>query len=171
MEPGFKSRRERQQMKKRWKILRVVLAICAILVLWINTIPKKQNIKYGVTFSQKFSEELELDWKANYLAILDDLKVKDLRLIAYWDRIEPEEGRFGFEDLDWQVAEAEKRGAKIILVVGRKVPRWPECHEREWALFSTPPGKKSCFLGFSKSGFEEGGVFQRTSLKGGGEKT
>ena len=131
-------------MKKRWKILRVVLAICAILVLWINTIPKKQNIKYGVTFSQKFSEELELDWKANYLAILDDLKVKDLRLIAYWDRIEPEEGKFNFEDLDWQIVEAERREVKIVLALGRKTPRWPECHEPEWAklLISDVDNKK-----------------------------
>lgn len=72
------------------------------------------------------------DWRKNYSAILDDLKVKNLRLIAYWDKLEPKEGEFNFEDLDWQIAEAERRGAKIILVVGRKAPRWPECHTPAW---------------------------------------
>ena len=167
-------------MKSLTKVILILAAATLVLVLAVSlTIPKQQKLSYGVTFSQKFSDELNggpdakvgAGWKQNYLAILDDLKVKNLRLIAYWDKIEPEEGRFGFEDLDWQVAEAEKRGAKIILVVGRKVPRWPECHEPEWARFSTPPGKKSDFFGISKSDFEEGGVFQRTSLKGGGENT
>jgi len=28
--------------------------------------------------------------------------------------------------------EAQKRDAKVLLVVGRRVPRWPECHTPEW---------------------------------------
>ncbi|OGF64335.1 hypothetical protein A2661_02370 [Candidatus Giovannonibacteria bacterium RIFCSPHIGHO2_01_FULL_45_24] len=111
-----------------------LVGILIILYLLISySVLKKQNLSYGVTFSQKFSEELGLNWRENYLAILDDLKVKDLRLVAYWDLVEPEEGKFNFNDLDWQIAEAEKRGAKVILVVGRKVPRWPECHISSWA--------------------------------------
>jgi hypothetical protein len=34
--------------------------------------------------------------------------------------------------LDWQIAEAQKRNAQIILVVGQKVPRWPECFIPVW---------------------------------------
>lgn len=113
-----------------WKIL---ILVALFLLLLILSAPQKQNLKYGVTFSQKFATELNTDWKKNYLAILDDLKIKDLRLIAYWDILEPEERRFNFDDLDWQIAEAERRGAKIILAMGRKTPRWPECHIPEWA--------------------------------------
>lgn len=116
----------------------VLLAVVFALVLesWLYE-PRK--LDYGVTFSQKFAEELGLDpandgagWRKLYIDILDDLKVRDLRLVAYWDKIEPEEGKFNFEDLDWQVAEAERRGAKVVLTVGSKVPRWPECHEPKW---------------------------------------
>ncbi len=108
--------------------------LVAIFAVSVNTVPKKQKLEYGVTFSQKFSEELVgNDWRKNYIAILDDLKIKDLRLVAYWDLVEPTEGQFNFNDLDWQVAEAEKHGAKIILALGRKTPRWPECHDPSWA--------------------------------------
>jgi len=35
--------------------------------------------------------------------------------------------------LDWQIQEAKKRKVEVILAVGRKVPRWPECHIPSWA--------------------------------------
>jgi len=117
-------------MKLFWKILIILAIFISALIL---SVPRKQNLKYGVTFSQKFSTELVGDdWRKNYLAILDDLKIKNLRLVAYWDILEPNENKFNFEDLDWQISEAEKRGAKIILAMGLKVPRWPECHIPEW---------------------------------------
>ncbi|MBI4037028.1 beta-galactosidase, partial [Candidatus Daviesbacteria bacterium] len=67
-----------------------------------------------------------------FLAILDDLKVKNLRLPVYWDKIEPKQGSFDFSSIDQQLNEAKKRGVKIVLVVGRKLPRWPECFEPGW---------------------------------------
>ena len=47
--------------------------------------------------------------------------------------MEKEEGRYDFSEVDWQLREAEKRQAEIILVVGQKVPRWPECAIPDWA--------------------------------------
>lgn len=115
------------------KIFLFYLLVVIIVALWINfVIPKKQNVRFGVTFSPKFASEMGLDWKKAYLAMLDDLKVKDLRLVAYWDVIEPDQGKLVFTDLDWQIGEAAKSGAKVILVLGRKVPRWPECHVPGW---------------------------------------
>ena len=92
-----------------------------------------EKINWGVAFSQKHAELLGLDWNENYLAILDDLRVDHLKLIAYWDSIEKEPGNYNFSDLDWQIQEAEKRKAKVMLVMGRRVPRWPECHFPDWA--------------------------------------
>ena len=92
-----------------------------------------KEIAWGVNFSQKHAELLGLDWKAVYSAILEELKVKNFKIAAQWDLIEPREGEYNFEDLDWQIREAEKRGAKILLVIGMKTPRWPECHIPDWA--------------------------------------
>ncbi|HEY4521610.1 MAG TPA: beta-galactosidase [Candidatus Paceibacterota bacterium] len=116
------------------KIISIIIIGIGLAILAIPS-AKIQKLEYGVTFSQKFAEELVGDrWRRMYKDILDDLKIRELRLVAYWDKIESEEGKFNFVDLDWQIEEAEKRGAKVILALGKKVPRWPECHEPNWVL-------------------------------------
>lgn len=75
---------------------------------------------------------MSLDWKNLYISILDDLKAKTIRIPLYWTSIEPYEGKFFFENYDWMAEEAKKRDARIIFVIGRKVPRWPECHIPDW---------------------------------------
>lgn len=99
------------------------------------------SVENGVTFSQKQAEDLGLDWRQTYSAILDELQVKNLRLVAYWDLVEPQKNIFDFNSLDWQMDEAEERGAKVILVVGSRVPRWPECHAPNWT-FNLPENEK-----------------------------
>lgn len=95
--------------------------------------PEAREIKWGVNFSQKHAELLGLDWQETYLALLDDLAAKRIKVIGHWDSLEPEKDKYYFEDLDWQLKEAEKKGVKLMLVVGMKTPRWPECHIPEWA--------------------------------------
>src|SRR6266704_749726 len=41
-----------------------------------------------------------------------------LRFGAYWDRIESTAGAFDTEELDWQLAAAERAGKKVILSIG-----------------------------------------------------
>lgn len=93
----------------------------------------EKNIGLGVTFSKIYAEDLGLDWKAAYIATLDDLGARRLRIPAYWTDIEPVQGAYDFSVVDWQLAEAGKRDVKVILAVGRKLPRWPECHVPRWA--------------------------------------
>ena len=88
---------------------------------------------HGVTFSPMYAKYLGLDFQKTYLSILDDLKVRHLRIPSYWSKIEKNQGKYDFSEVDFMVSEAEKRGAKIILVVGIKQPRWPECHIPDWA--------------------------------------
>jgi hypothetical protein len=91
-----------------------------------------QKPVFGVTFSKMYAEELGLDWQEAYLAVLDDLQVKKLRLVAYWSEVEPRPGQYDFSNIDWQLKEATKRGAEVVLVIGQRVPRWPECHFPSW---------------------------------------
>ena len=110
----------------------IAVAVIFLAILFIPVFNQPKPMTFGVTFSEPFAKWLGLDAKKAYTEILDDLQVKDLRLIAYWDEIEPQEGVYDFSSLDWQIAEAEKRGANIILAIGQKVPRWPECHYPDW---------------------------------------
>lgn len=122
-------------MKKFLAYFGIILLAVIIVVFcyfFVGKAKPVEHVDFGVTFSKIYAEKLGLNWRENYLALLDDLKVKKLRLIAYWSEVEPIEGVFDFKDLDWQVNEAQKRGAEIVLAVGRRLPRWPECHEPQW---------------------------------------
>lgn len=121
-------------LKFIFKTFLVVFAFACVLFIFFNIPVAKENAdaKLGITFSKRYAEDINLDWREAYLATMDDLGAKKIRIPVYWDLVEKEEGRFDFIDLDWQMAEAEKRGAEIILAVGQKTPRWPECFVPEY---------------------------------------
>lgn len=132
-------------LKTFLRLLATFFVILGFLVLalvqYAHSFPapdKKRQINWGVTFSPRFSRDLGLDWKENYIAVIDDLKPESIRLIAYWDEVEPQEYSFNFESLDWQINEASKRGIDVVLVLGMKTPRWPECNIPEWVKNLSP---------------------------------
>lgn len=90
-----------------------------------------------MSFNTPYARELGLDWKETYDAILDDLRVKHLRLASHWTMVEPKDDQFNFEELDYQIQRAEEVDAEVIFAVGRRLPRWPECHIPEWAMTLT----------------------------------
>lgn len=116
------------------KVVLLVLLILAIFYgyLWYAS-RQVYPVEFGISFSKEHAESLGLDWKKVYLAILDDLKPKYIRIAATWSEVESQPAKFIFDDVDWQFNEAQKKGVKILLVVGQKAPRWPECHVPGWA--------------------------------------
>ena len=112
----------------------VILLVLTVLYAKLASRPEPEKIQYGMSFNTLYAKELGLDWKETYLAILDDLGVRHFRLAAHWNLIEPEKDIWNFEELDFQVEEANKRGADVIFSVGRRLPRWPECHTPAWAI-------------------------------------
>ena len=115
----------------RW--FAVILAVVMVLLYALSLRAVPAHIEYGVSFSTLQADQLGLDWKTTYRAVLDDLGVRKLRLAAYWPMVEPERDRYSWSDLDFQLSEARARKADVILSVGRRLPRWPECHVPEWA--------------------------------------
>jgi len=123
-----------KEIFKKILLILLILFLLFIAYLVIGTPPRAEKISWGVNFSQKHTQNFGLDWKETYLALLDDLKVKNLKIAVHWDFIEPQKNQYYFDDLDWQIREAEKKGVKILLVIGMRTPRWPECHIPEWAF-------------------------------------
>ncbi|MGB3023768.1 MAG: beta-galactosidase [Candidatus Saccharimonadales bacterium] len=123
------------------RLLRVIGGFLAgfLLIFWTAPLwnpilfPPVQHPRIGVSFSEKRATELGLNWRDNFTALLDDMKLRSFRLMSYWDVHEPTRGNFDFESLDWQMNEAAKRGATVSLAIGLRQPRWPECHEPDWA--------------------------------------
>jgi len=137
----------KNQFKKAGSLIKKLFSLKIVKVLfWIYSFshyspfilffilkPKPQkNINYGVTYSNRFSEQMGLNWREVYIETLDDLKVKNIRLVAYWDEIEEEKDIYDYSNIKWQLEEAEKRNVNVILSIGRKVPRYPECFEPQW---------------------------------------
>ena len=128
--------------KKKRKLYKKIFIWTVVFFCWIplvfayiNLPVAKVNtpVLLGVTFSARYASDIGLDWKQTYGAMLDDLGVRDVRIPVYWDLVENEKGVYNFSDIDWQMDEAAKRGARVTLVIGQKVPRWPECFIPKWA--------------------------------------
>ncbi len=120
------------KIKKFLKILLITgLLIIFYCVISYRQIPEKIN--YGVSFNTLYAKELGLDWKEVYDVIIKDLKPKKIRLSAHWNLVMPENNKFNFDEIDYQVSEASKQNMEIILAVGKRLPRWPECHVPLWA--------------------------------------
>lgn len=90
-------------------------------------------VSLGVSFSTKYAQELGLDPNESLGALANDLGVKRFRLMTYWDQVEPRAGEFDFAVLDAQMEIVARAGARTTLAIGLRQPRYPECHQPQWA--------------------------------------
>lgn len=134
MTMAIKSRRKKP-------LLRLLIAALVTLFLlvfqdfllqWTVKDPGVARVEPGATFIHINAEALGLDWQAAYREIIHDIGIKQIRIPIFWDQIEPTPGQFNWENLDWQMAEAAKAKASVLLVVGHRVPRYPECYAPAW---------------------------------------
>lgn len=119
---------------KRFILFPVLVLLVGLIVGFVVYAQRGSNAdtSFGATFSTKYATELGLDWKEVYTASLDDLGVRLYRIPVYWDEIESIQGEIDLSHVEWMLDEAYKRDAQVILAIGSRVPRWPECHPPEW---------------------------------------
>ncbi len=115
-------------------IVSYLLLILLVLYVAFSHTKRVEDPLYGVSFNTIYAQELGLNWKEVYDAIIDDLGVKRVRLAAHWTMVEKSDGQFNFSELDYQVQKAQDQGIEVIFAIGKRLPRWPECHIPEWAL-------------------------------------
>lgn len=109
-----------------------ILIFPFILYLYL-TPAYNENVSYGLNFSNKYASELDLDWKNTFQNILNEIPTKKFRLAVYWDEVQKNPDTFDFSNIKYQLNELEKYpDSEVILVIGRKVIRYPECHEPGW---------------------------------------
>lgn len=120
--------------KIRHIILGIVIFVLALGIFFYAQYEPSEESDWGMNFSQKRAEELGLNPMYTYIDMLADLQPKKVRIVAYWDRIESQQGNFQFGEVDEMLRLAEKFNSEVILVIGKKQPRWPECHEPAWSL-------------------------------------
>ncbi len=108
------------------------------IALWYQHEQTGKPTNLGVTFIADYAAYYNLNTHKTFLAILDDLHVKHLRLVSYWSDIEPTQGQYNFSELDWEMQQAQMHGVKVSLTIGLRQPRWPECHPPAWIDTSKP---------------------------------
>jgi hypothetical protein len=107
---------------------------------------RSPDLEIGTTFIKINAEDLGLDWRSAYKEILTDIGFKQIRIPIFWNQLEREPGKFDWADLDWQMQEAAKANAHVMLVVGHRVPRYPECYAPDWTKpFDDAAFKRSLF--------------------------
>lgn len=126
--------------KSRWhKLGLIVLALLLLLTgtmygiaQWYIQTEKNKPLEMGVSFIPDYANSLGVDPQQTMDA-LTGIGVKQFRLVSYWSDMEQTQGKYDFSQLDWQFKKAEAAHAKVMLTVGLRQPRWPECHIPDWA--------------------------------------
>lgn len=145
-----------RERSRGWNLFGKIIAMFVVGfgILWLSlgnfaqsTEPVAgRSITWGVTFSDKFAKQFDMNWRDAYEALYQDLGVRNIRLVAYWDDIEQKRGIYDFSNLDYEMGRARAYNARVILVVGQKVPRWPECHTPAWVPNVSEPERRDAFL-------------------------
>lgn len=114
------------------KIIGISLIFFGLWILSVGEVVEK-NPSTGVTFSARYARELGLLPDEVYSSILSNLNPKIIRLPIYWDEVEREIDVFDFSQTEEYLKQADLNNTEVILVVGMKQPRWPECFYPDWA--------------------------------------
>lgn len=127
------------------KVLLVILLLIGLGLLLLSVgmknFKRQGDMIYGASFSTEYSQYLGLDPQEVFTKILEDWNFRYIRLSAQWNLIEKTRGQYDWQDLDWMMNSAADKKAKVMLVVGNKTPRWPECHIPEWVSGSVEEQK------------------------------
>lgn len=122
----------------RWLVGSVVLIILFVFGSAFISVRFTQHsssdVRYGITFSTLYASSLGMNPVDAWRNLVDTFHLRQARIPVYWSEIEPEPGNFQWDELDALVAYAEERGVQLTLVIGEKVPRWPECYPPSWAI-------------------------------------
>jgi hypothetical protein len=116
----------------RFIVKSLILILIVYGIFWLFSI-RTYSVTFGLSFDVAYAKYLKLDWKKVYEGIVTDLHPQTIRLSAPWDTIESTKGVYDFTDLDYEFTMAKDHHVKVLLVIGQKVPHWPECHFPEWA--------------------------------------
>lgn len=129
----------------RWHKLLTITVTLVILSVgtmygiarWYIHSESSKPLELGVSFIPDYAQSLGLDPQQTMDGLIN-VGVRHFRLVSYWSDMEQTRGSYDFSQLDWQFKKAEAAHAKIVLTVGLRQPRWPECHAPDWVNLNAP---------------------------------
>lgn len=152
----------------RTKILKtlgiIILVLAVAGVFFYHQFTPATQFTWGLNFSQSRARELGFDARVVYMDMLSDLHPSKIRLAAYWNEIEPVEDQYNFAEMDDMLKSAELYKTQVILVVGKKEPRWPECHEPDWAKQLSKTDEQAAQLAMIKTAVDHFKIFPAITI-------
>lgn len=118
------------------------------LVLWFEGHKNSDPVVYGATFSPTYARFLGLDEHETLVAIMTELPIKEIRIPVQWDEVQPNIDTAYFDELDVIMNTAATHNVGIVLAIGNKVPRWPECYTPDWAKDLSRPAYEAALLDY-----------------------
>lgn len=121
---------------------RITRSLQPLTGVWKNLpVEPRGGTLLGISFRPVQVEAFGLEARAT-LATLLGYPFQQIRLGAYWSRIEPRAGEFDTSELDWQMDATERAGKQVILAVGAvKTFGYPEFFvPRHWLQQPLPEG-------------------------------
>lgn len=124
--------------KQVWIQIIFWVTLIGVLLFFTYIITHRQrledkSVRFGITFSTVYAKSLGLNVQQTYIDLIQDLGVRFVRIPVYWSDIESKKGEYQWSELDNLIKYSETNNVKLTLVIGSKVPRWPECFVPDWA--------------------------------------
>ena len=142
-------------LKRVLKAAGIFLALIAIICIALAVYFKPAtDQEFFVSFSAPYARYLGLNDKVTFAAILQELKPKQVRLASYWYDVEKERGKYDFSSVDWQLEMAKRAGVNVVLAIGHKLPRWPECSQPGWYNDLSQAEKEEAIINILKQSVE-----------------
>lgn len=139
-------------MVKKFFLILISLLIGAFvaLCLWLYLPWPHSAVThvYGVTWSPAYARYLGIDSVDGLRQVMGDLGLKQIRLPTYWTDIEPAQGQFDWTDLDAHLDVIKQQQGSVLMVVGAKQPRWPECWVPSWVKVLSPSARDQAQLDY-----------------------
>ena len=126
----------------------VMLAVVFIIAVFYLRFQPAETISWGVTYSPTYAEYLGLDPVVTFNDLLNDLHPAHVRLVTYWETLETQPGQIDFASVDRLLGLATTHGTDVVLIIGHKQPRWPECHHPAWYESLNPDQQRQAVLDF-----------------------
>lgn len=123
-----------------WHRIKIIAVLFVFIVVglmygiaqWYIWSERHKPLELGVSFIPDYAQSLGLEPEQTLDSLLG-IGVKHFRLVSYWSDGERTKGQYDFSQLDWEFKKAETAHAHVILTLGLRQPRWPECHMPDWA--------------------------------------
>lgn len=124
--------RKKQFFRVAFGIVLVLITLSVILGV-LSYKEKPDHIQYGMSYNVPYVRELGLNEDDVLGALIHELHIQRFRMSAHWTLIEPQKDVYDYTWMDRDIKKAEEANAEVIFGVGRRLPRWPECHIPSWA--------------------------------------